>query len=640
MATINNNQAVFDQASAYYKANPNSSAGSFVQQQGTPSQGVLAPTTAVPTSPVGVNGTTPTGNNLAPKATMPVVTSKMAQDDYNTKYANYQKLVADLETRANVIGQQKAMEENAKAQDDLEKAKINIQQQGIDLKRAEVDAKNKALGLASGDGSTSNTTTTPTTTTAPTSTTVPTNDTPTTNTTSPETSAFTSSMNKVQDARTQAIQQYQTQVSQIMNGTFPLSTEENALINSVQQSLERQKASVIGVENMAAARGGQEYTPQQMIGNLANKVMNLDAMAAGTMANLKMGFMKQDYQMINDSYEKQQKYLDDKVQTIQKLHDTVLAQEKTQRDEQQKVTDSINKIAQEASKNGATPDQVAKITASKSESEAINNAGGFLQTGTGVLGDYLQYKRDTQAKGLTPLDFESYKIQEENRKNQLDIKKSIGDKNQQKLEQQYRGVLSKEFSSRTGSLGIENAKVNQANHLNSLVTQYYDPKTGDYNVPKAQYAELVLGLASLVAPNGTTAAQDRAELMSRTSKGDLAGAIQYITGTTPTGNSQEIIKNLVDSIDRQAQTAIQNREVALQNMRDQAPTDLDPKRVDILNKSTQMVKYSGEDRIHKTNIDNYVRANPKEAENIAKLYETPGATNKDIEEYLRANGKI
>ncbi len=159
-------------------------------------------------------------------------------------------------------------------------------------------------------------------------------------------------------------------------------------------------------------------------------------------------------------------------------------------------------------------------------------------------------------------------------------------------------------------------------------------------MPTAQYAELVLGLASLVAPSGTTAAADRAELMAKTASGDLKGAIQYITGVPQNGNTQEIIKNMIDSIDRQAATAMANREAALQNMRDQAPTDLEQSRVDRLNKSTEMVSYTGQSRISKESVNNYVKANPQEAENIAKLYEVPGATDEKIEAYLRAQGKI
>lgn len=340
---------------------------------------------------------------------------------------------------------------------------------------------------------------------------------------------------------------------------------------------------------------------------------------------------------------------------ITKLQDRAIEELKTQRETVQKEKDNIDSVSLIAAKNGATPEEIAKIKSSKTYSEAIMKAGDRLQTATGDLGEYLQYKRDTIAKGLVPYDYQSFTDLKENKESQRKIKEAIAinnakqvsdekftasDKNQQKLEQQYRQVLGKEFSSRTGSLGVENAKVNQANHLNSLVTQYYDPRTGNYNVPKSQYGELVLGLANLISPTSVASDSLRQEINTRTAKGDLAGAISYVTGTPQNGSTQEIIKNFIDSIDRQAETAVRNREVALQNMRDQAPTDLEQSRIDKLNKSTEMVRFEGQDRISKNNINNYIKSHPADAETVAKLYEIPGATDQDIEEYLKAQGKI
>lgn len=312
-------------------------------------------------------------------------------------------------------------------------------------------------------------------------------------------------------------------------------------------------------------------------------------------------------------------------------------------------------ISEAAAKNGAPSDIMAKVNSAKSVQEAIDASGGWLQSASGTLGDYLQYKRDAQAKGLTPLDYTGYQDMQNTKaaqqkaseayateaaKNSADINSSKSTKAQQQLEQQYRQVLTKEFSARTGSLGIENAKVSQANHLNSLFTQYYDPKTGDYNIPPAQYAELAIGLANLVSPQGNSSDADRAEIKSHTAKGDIAGALTYITGTPWTGNTQSIIKNLVDSVDRQAETATRNRQVSLDNLKSLAPTDLDPARADKLNQATKMTPYEGQDRISKTNVNNYVKANPGKAEDIAKLYEVPGATDQKIEAYLIANGEI
>lgn len=169
---------------------------------------------------------------------------------------------------------------------------------------------------------------------------------------------------------------------------------------------------------------------------------------------------------------------------------------------------------------------------------------------------------------------------------------SSNDATQQKLEQEYRTVLSKEVNSRSGTVGTEDAKVVQANHLAALLNQYYDSKTGQYNVPKAQYGELVLGLAGMLSKTGTPTDSQVDNINQRTAKGDINGAISYITGTPINGNTQAVIKNLADSISRQAKTAESNREAGLNVLRGLAPTDLDPNRAKALEQNT-LAPYTG-----------------------------------------------
>lgn len=160
----------------------------------------------------------------------------------------------------------------------------------------------------------------------------------------------------------------------------------------------------------------------------------------------------------------------------------------------------------------------------------------------------------------------------------LDEKDVTSSKNQQKFEQEYRTVLQRGLSSRSGGLGAEDAKVQQANHLTSLMDQFYDPKTGDYNIPRVQLNELALGLARLTAPGGTAGVQMLKEFEQRTAKGDIAGALTYLTGSPIAANTQAITQMLRDSILRQGQTAQDNREGEMRYLRGLAPTDLAEER--------------------------------------------------------------
>lgn len=149
---------------------------------------------------------------------------------------------------------------------------------------------------------------------------------------------------------------------------------------------------------------------------------------------------------------------------------------------------------------------------------------------------------------------------------------------QDQLEKQYTDSLSKTLTSRSGDFGLQNNKVSQAIHLRSLLDQYKDPQTGEYNVPASQYTELAMGLASLISPNGTPGEHTINNIRQKTAQGDIAGAIGYLTGSTPTGTSQQVLKNLADSIDRQGLMSEKLREPYLNQMRQSAPMMLEEPR--------------------------------------------------------------
>lgn len=166
------------------------------------------------------------------------------------------------------------------------------------------------------------------------------------------------------------------------------------------------------------------------------------------------------------------------------------------------------------------------------------------------------------------------------RERQYDIANPIPEKgkSQDALEQEYRTVLRGAMSNRSGGIGLEDQKVQQANHLLELMRQYYDPKTGSYSIPPAQYAELSLGLARLVSPGGSVGIQLEQEIKQASLKGDFAKALTYITGIPVTGSTQAIFDNLRDSIQRQGEVAEQNREGHMGYLRSLAPTDLEGSR--------------------------------------------------------------
>lgn len=147
-------------------------------------------------------------------------------------------------------------------------------------------------------------------------------------------------------------------------------------------------------------------------------------------------------------------------------------------------------------------------------------------------------------------------------------------KNQDTIEQEYRAVLTRGLSSRSGGLGGEDAKVQQANHLIALLDAGYDPKTDTYNIPHVQQTELAMGLAKLVSPGGVVAQKTVNDINQATAKGDFAKALTYVIGTPFNGTTQDLVKMYRDSIIRQGETAQTNREGEMAYLRGLAPTTL------------------------------------------------------------------
>ncbi len=315
------------------------------------------------------------------------------------------------------------------------------------------------------------------------------------------------------------------------------------------------------------------------------------------------------------------------------------------------VTKPIQDIATDVAKNNAPQSIQDAIKNATTVQDAIKAAGSWLQTATGPLGDYLEYSRQTSSKGLVPMDYQDWTDEQAKKAEQIKMQEiyaqaaatasanaTESDKVQQKLEQEYRSVLLKEVSNRSGTLGTEDAKVAQANHAAAIFQQYYDPKTGNYNVPKAQYGELVYDVAGLLSKTGTPTDLIIKDITQKTAYGDLAKFGTYVTGTPFTGTTQEILKQLADSIDRQAQVAEQNRQDEVNRLQYLKPTDLDPARAAALEQGN-LTQYTGV-KTPTQSIDDYVRKNPKDADNISKMYSTPGATDASVYQWLKDNGKL
>jgi hypothetical protein len=168
----------------------------------------------------------------------------------------------------------------------------------------------------------------------------------------------------------------------------------------------------------------------------------------------------------------------------------------------------------------------------------------------------------------------------------------VKDKSQDELEKDYRTALRASISNRSGGIGQEDQKVRQANDLIVMMNQFYNPKTGGYDIPRVQMNELGLGLAKLVAPNSAAGVQMLEEFSQKTAKGDTAALWTYLTGKPEPANTQEITKVLRDSIERQGKVSEQQRNAELDYLRGTVlPTNLEDARRDAINKAAMVPLY-------------------------------------------------
>ncbi len=499
-------------------------------------------------------------------------------------------------------------------------------------------------------------------------------------------------------AGNQQLQSLQVQgnnaLNQYLTGTFPLTAAQQAQVDGLKQMWEgtinsqrNANDTYVSASAMASARSGGQYDPlgslaqaQRAIQTGLDRITVFQGAEATAVNNLIQSFQDKDYKAVTDNLTIQAGLTEAITNNLKTVNDAIVkakddAQAQANYVEQKQyteVTKPINDVAASAAQNGAPQSIQDKINAAKTVQDAIAAAGDWLQQGTGTLGDYIQYKRDTEQKGLVPMDYSDYKDLQDKKAQQdklnliyaqaaatASANATEGDKVQQKLEQQYRTGLKTMFSSRSGALGIVNNKIVQANSADALFNQFYDPKTGNYNIPSSQYEEVALALASIITNTGTATQQEVESLKAATAKGDFNKAVQYFGGVPQNGTTQKIIQNLVHSVDREAETALQERDQLFESLKAQArPTDLDQNRADQLEQTfTKTFGYNGQDRIDEGALNTYLKMQGKTpltqpittsegktitntGDLIVEALQQPGQTDSTVLQWLKDNNYI
>lgn len=207
----------------------------------------------------------------------------------------------------------------------------------------------------------------------------------------PTTDYLNSQLAQHQQLADQASAQHQQQIQQILNGTFPLTADQQAQVaalSSQYQQLETQQQQAndnyATAVKMLGIRNGQQYAPgvlasdvNKAVSDGITKMATLDTQAAGAVASLKSGFLNNDYTFINGAYKDLTDAIDAKDKTLQAMQDNVTKAVATQTAKIQQQTAlianqtaQVNSIAQSAYEQSVNSDgtiDLNKLTAIANE---------------------------------------------------------------------------------------------------------------------------------------------------------------------------------------------------------------------------------------------------------------------------------
>jgi hypothetical protein len=246
-----------------------------------------------------------------------------------------------------------------------------------------------------------------------------------------------------QDKIDTAYNEYQKKMDQAMSGTLPLTADQQAQIDALKTSFDRarelqltaNKNYEMAMTQAGISAGRQRYAPEMEAGNIRTAVdagitrlTELDQKATAAIATMRQGFTDNNIDLIKKSYDAYEKYLTDRDTEIQKMAETVYQHEKDAKDfnqevaktiatQQQAIQKDINGVISELAKQPGVPqDIISKVSQSQSLSEAVQNAGSYLQSGTGVVGEWILTNRERATNGQPPIDFNTYQNIDANRK--------------------------------------------------------------------------------------------------------------------------------------------------------------------------------------------------------------------------------
>lgn len=552
----------------------------------------------------------------------------------------------------------------------------------------------------------------------------------------------TDALVKAQNDLATAATTFSNTITGIGNGSVPLSAGDQAQIQGLQgqfaQLIQQQQLQNTGATGTANVRGYQtgaaEYDPNFQNNTInsvvtagANKILQLQIQEAQAIAGLTTSLKNNEiataksafdaYQTANTATQTALKTtIADTQSAINDAHiASVLSAGVTDpkdiiaKLQSQGYTDissddiskaiknlspdasNIYDIQKTAAANGATPDILSAIGKSPDVTSALSAAKDYLQTATGDMATYLNYKRTAETNGQIPEDYNTWetantKQQDKEKASSAYATAFATASGKADAEAKYQtsqpstpvvssvgatsgltfnapadiapyvsfsnnGVKYVDLSAFAGTPTEKNQAVNDAYAAGYKVITYkntaldvqnitdamsklgdiktaFDGITTDSAAARDSYYSAAITLAKELQTNPDAAASGVYQDAALDVLKALSGTQGFRGGTSMVAAVQNTFPQNTDT------TAVADQKIAnIQKLITDRENALvgQPSAADQLLIDSQQAKGA---------VDNFVTSNPSQAEFIAKLYEVPGANDSTVYEYLQASGKL
>lgn len=434
-----------------------------------------------------------------------------------------------------------------------------------------------------------------------------------------------------------------SKVDSMLKGEYPLSTTEQAAVNNVREQASNAlstaqkiaKNMMLGATVVTARRGLQMYSPQEAmsridkaIENGRTKIADINSRIIENQNKLTQSFKDNNFKAATVLYDKisnDLKLRTTEINDINKaIRDELKSLQENERNQKNdfynQVTKPIQELADKAKDNGAPVETINKILASRDLNSAYEIAGNYSAGGTGIIGEYNFYKNQAEAEGQVPVDFNTYQTMDANRKARA-AATSISDGS---------GLNSKEATIFNSIVDKYNksplvAAKDRTRVLQSIINNVNnDPNNG------AQQLSLAYGYIQALDTYQSAVREGELSLVNSIDSkvGQLKNSIEKIqngqivrpdVAKQIAKAAQDLVDTISDSAGYKQKTFAAQAKQNGKNVENAFNSFIETVNSEGGNTHDALIRSSAE---AKSKIDDYIKNNPKEAERVAKLYET------------------